>query len=271
MMFSIARQRFYQELQQPDEAVDITKCALFIAQEEYPNLEVDAYLNALDTMADEVRERLPIERYPLRILKVINQYLYNDLGFRGNTEDYYDPRNSFLNDVVERRTGIPITLSLVYLAIAQRIDFPMVEVNMPGHFLIRPDLPDLDLLVDPFYQGEILFKDDCQTRLTQIYGHAVPLQPNFFERPSPRRFLARMLMNLKAIYLQQEDLLKTLACTERMLLLFPDTPLELRDRGLLYYQLQRWTEARYDLEAYLTRTPNAPDRSIIERLLAQIQ
>ena len=160
MDFSLARQHFYQEVQQPDEQINLERAALYIAQEEYPDLDVDEYLNALDMMADDVREQLPIESYPLKILKTINHYLYGNLGFAGNTENYYDPRNSFLNDVIDRRTGIPITLSLVYLAIAQRLDFPMVGIGMPGHFLIRPIQEDMDIFVDAFSQGEILFPPD---------------------------------------------------------------------------------------------------------------
>jgi regulator of sirC expression with transglutaminase-like and TPR domain len=221
-------------------------------------------------MAADIQKRLPTQRYPLRVIQAINQYLYEDLGFRGNSADYYDPRNSFLNEVIERRTGIPITLSLIYLEIARRMDFPMVEVGMPGHFLIRPALPDMNIFVDPFYEGEILFQEDCQQRLAQIYGPEVQLQPAFFDPVGPRRFLARMLSNLKAIYLQQPDLQKALDAIERILLLFPDTPLELRDRGLLYYHFNRWTEARQDLEIYLAKIPDAEDRTVIRRLLEQI-
>ncbi|WP_208341915.1 SirB1 family protein, partial [Aetokthonos hydrillicola] len=166
MNFSSARHFFFQEIQQPDECIDLAKAALYIAQEEYPELDPEEYLNALDTMAGEAEERLPYPRYPLRVIQAINQYLYDDLGFAGNRKDFYDPRNSFFNEVIDRRVGIPITLSLVYLEIARRIDFPMVGVGMPGHFLIRPDLPEMELFVDPFNSGEVMFAQDCQERLS---------------------------------------------------------------------------------------------------------
>ncbi len=137
MEFTLARQLFYQEINLPEAQIDLGKAALYLAKEEYPELDAEEYLNALDVMAAEIKERLPKETYPLRIIKSINNYLYQDLGFKGNTREYYDPRNSFLNQAIERRTGIPITLALVYLEIAKRIDFPMVGIGMPGHFLIE--------------------------------------------------------------------------------------------------------------------------------------
>lgn len=261
---------FDQEIQQPDAQIDLAKAALYIAQVEYPDLDIFAYLNALDVMASEVEERLPIERYPLRIIRSLNQYFYEDLGFTGNTNDYYDPRNSFLNQVIDRRTGIPITLSLVYLEVSRRLDFPMVGINMPGHFLIRPEFEEAGIFVDAFNRGEILFAQDCEERLIQIYGHPVPLQPQFLSSVSNRQFLARILTNLKLIYLNNKNLSKALASVDRILLLFPDAPLELRDRGLLSYQLGRWSQAAHDLEVYLAMLPNAEDAKTIRRLLDQL-
>jgi regulator of sirC expression with transglutaminase-like and TPR domain len=262
---------FYQEINQPDAQIDLAKAALYIAQEEYPDLDTAAYLNALDVMATEVEERLPVERYPLRVIQSLNRYLYDDLGYTGNTSDYYDPRNSFLNEVIDRRTGIPITISLIYLEIARRIDFPMVGINMPGHFLIRPEFEDTGIFVDAFNRGEILFDSDCEERLAQIYGRPVQLQPDFTEPVSHRQLLARMLTNLKFIYLNRKDLPKALTVVERILLLFPDAPMELRDRGLLYYQMGYKSKASQDLEIYLAMLPNAEDASVIRQLLEQLR
>ena len=270
MNFSSARQFFYQEIQQSDEQIDLAKAALYIAQEEYPKLDPEEYLNALDTMAWELQERLPDSRYPLRIVQSINQYLYEDLKFSGNKIDYYDPRNSFFNDVIDRRLGIPITLALVYLEVARRIDFPMVGVGMPGHFLIRPDVPDIEIFVDAFSSGEIIFAQDCEERLSQLYQQPVTLQPEFLAVVSHRQFLARMLTNLKFIYLKQQELEKTLAAVERILLLFPNLTLELRDRGLIYYQLGYYPQAIDDLQNYLAKVPDAEDASMIRRLLTEL-
>lgn len=261
---------FYREINQPDAHINLAKAALLIAQSEYPDLDIDEYLNALDVMADEVEERLPAERYPLRIIQSLNQYFYEDLGYTGNTSNYYDPRNSFLNEVIDRRTGIPITLSLVYLEVARRLDFPMVGINMPGHFLIRPEFEEAGIFVDAFNRGEILFEQDCQQRLAQIYGRSVPIDPSFTASVSPRHLLARMLRNLKFIYLDHKDLLKSLAIVEYILLLFPDAPMELRDRGLIYYQVGEAYKAARDLEIYLAMLPNAEDAHVIRQLLARL-
>ena len=267
MDFSLARQRFLQETRRPDQQIDLEKAALYIAQEEYPELEVEAVVQRLDRMADEARDYLPPEPYPLKVVQGINRYLYEDLGFVGNAQDYYEPRNSFLNQVLERRTGIPITLALVYLAIARRLDFPMVGIGLPGHFLIRPAVVEMEIFVDAFHQGEILFMADCAERLQQVYGHPVPMEPQFLAAVTPRQFLARMLTNLKVIYFNKGDIPKTLAAIERILLMFPDAPLELRDRGMLYFRTNRWVEARQDLEAYLENRPQADDRQVVQQLL----
>jgi regulator of sirC expression with transglutaminase-like and TPR domain len=271
MEFSLARQRFYQEVRQPEGEIDLARAALYLAQEEYPDLDPEEYLNALDTMAAEVKESLPEERYPLRVIQTLNAYLYDDLGFGGNQADYYDPRNSYLNEVIDRRTGIPITLSLVYLEVARRIDFPMVGIGMPGHFLIRPVVGEMAIFVDPFHQGEVMFAEDCQERLSQLYGRPVEMQPEFLQAVSSERFLARMLTNLKMIYLHREEVEKALAAIERILFLFPDATFERRDRGILYYHLGRWTEAIVDLEAYIADMPNAQDAKVILQLLEQIR
>jgi regulator of sirC expression with transglutaminase-like and TPR domain len=271
MNFSSARQYFYQEVQKSEEDIDLARAALYIAQEEYPRLDTEEYLNALDTMAMEVEERLPSSRYPLRVIQGINQYLYNNLGFAGNQQDYYDPRNSFLNDVIDRRVGIPITLALVYLEIAKRINFPMEGVGLPGHFLIRPAISDMEIFVDAFNRGEVLFAQDCQDKLNQMFQQSVTLRPEFLATINKRQFLARMLTNLKYIYLRKQEIEKSLSVVERILLLFPEATSELRDRGLLYYQLGHYPQATNDLENYLANVPNAEDAATIRRLLGEIK
>jgi regulator of sirC expression with transglutaminase-like and TPR domain len=267
MTLAIARQLFAQEIQQRDEQISLERAALYIAQEEYPELDVEAYLNGLDTMAADVVEQLPTAQYPMQVLRTINHYLFEDLGFTGNRAEYYDPRNSFLNDVIDRRTGIPITLSLVYLAIAERIGFPMMGVNMPGHFLIRPTVDEMEVFVDPFHQGEILFPQDCAELLSQVFDRPVELRPDYLASVSNRQFLGRLLTNLKVIYVNQKDFFKALAAVDRILLLFPDAPLEVRDRGVLHYRLNCYPAACQDFEHYLTIAPAAEDAQLIRDIL----
>lgn len=270
MQLSLARQLFIREVRQPDAYIDLERAAFYIAQEAYPDLDVEEYVAALDHMAEEIRERLPLEEYPLRTLKVLNQYLYEDLGFRGNTSDYYNAKNSYLNEVIDRRTGIPITLSLVYLALAQRIAFPMVGIGLPGHFLIRPLQNQMELFVDAFNQGEILFPQDCEALLHKLFGDRLEMREQFLEPVTNRQFLARMLTNLKANAVNEADVAGVLAAVERILIIFPEAPIELRDRGMILFKLDRWVEARQDLERYLEIAPAASDRRIVEDVLAHM-
>ncbi|PZD70682.1 hypothetical protein C1752_10197 [Acaryochloris thomasi RCC1774] len=267
MEFPQARQRLHQLIQ--SSTFDLAEAALCIAQEEYPDLEIETYLTTLDSMAAEIRTRLPDVAYPLRVIQAINSYLFDELGYVGNQKNYYDPRNSFLNDVINRRMGIPLTLSLVYLEIARRIDFPMVGVNFPGHFLIRPERDDIDFHVDPFNRGDVLFAQDCENRLMQLYGQPLELEARFIQTVTPQQFLTRMLMNLKQIYLHLKQLEKSLAVSERIILINPQSE-ELRDRGLLYYQLGHWAAARQDFTDYLDLYPLSKDKSLINQLLDQM-
>ncbi|MBE7380184.1 MAG: tetratricopeptide repeat protein [Leptolyngbya sp. SIO1E4] len=270
MSQSLARDRFCQEIQQPDDAINLAAAALYIAQEEYPDLDSQAYLHQLDTMALQLRDRLPEEAYPLKTIRAINEYLFESQGFAGNSQDYYDPRNSFLNQVLDRRTGIPITLSLVYLELARRIGFPMAGVGMPGHFLVRPTVEEMAIFVDAFHKGEIMFEEDCRDRIKTVYGQTARLHTGHLDPIGPRAFLARILMNLKVIYLQQQDISRAFAVIDRILLLLPDSLLERRDRGLLYYRQGKLGEAREDLKYYLLNHPDAQDSFEIQQVISQI-
>jgi regulator of sirC expression with transglutaminase-like and TPR domain len=270
MTLDLLYQAFGQEIQRPDPDIDLAKAALQIARFEYPRLDFDRYLETLDRMATEVSERLPKTFYPLKIIQTINQYLFEDLQFIGNTEDYYDPRNSYLNDVIDRRTGIPLTLSIVYLEIAKRLDFPMVGIGLPGHFIIRPNFDEGEIFVDPFHRGEVLFEQDCEERLSQIYQQPVKLEAHFLHRVTNQQVLVRMLTNLKYIYLNRQKWEKTIEMIDLLLLLIPHHPIELRDRGLLYFQLGQLENARQDLGFYLAILPNAQDAEAIRQLLQKI-
>ncbi|HZG38339.1 MAG TPA: tetratricopeptide repeat protein [Nodosilinea sp.] len=268
---ALPRERLYQELQRPIDQVSLARAALYIAQEDYPYLVVDDYLARLDRMAETLRQKLPADPYPLKIIGAINDYLYADLNFRGNSIDYYDPRNSFLNQVLERQVGIPITLSLVYLELANRVGFPMVGISMPGHFLIRPTVAEMDIFVDPFHRGEIMFEQDCQERLKQMFGDSARLEPQYLAPITPTTFLVRMLTNLKMIYLQNRDVPKALDAINRILLIHPETVTEWRDRGLIHYQQGLLDQARLDLERYLYQHPDAADAFEIRRVIEQIE
>jgi regulator of sirC expression with transglutaminase-like and TPR domain len=204
-------EKFLVEIDRVDREINLAKAALHIAQIEYPDLEIGPYLDILQTMAREVATRLSETRYPLKVIQTINEYLYTDLKFYGNENDYYNPSNSFLNDVIDRHTGIPITLALVYLEIAKQIEFPMVGIGLPGHFLIRPNFEDSEIFVDVFNSGEILFVEDCRQKLMNIYQQNIPvIPPEILQPVTNKQILLRMLNNLQSIYLNQPDFDKAL-------------------------------------------------------------
>ena len=274
LTLSPARQKFWQIAHTPDHEMSIDHLlegALAIAWEEYPRMDLGHYREIFDRMVDDLQPRLAKIHYPLKVVQEINQYLFAEQGFCGNDRDYYDPRNSFITDVLDRRLGIPLTLSLVYMLLGDRLGFPMSGISFPAHFIIRPQHPDLEIFIDPYNKGEILFSEDCAAKLTQLYGYETPLQPEYLEPVSIRRILDRLLNNLKMIYLRRREPVKALAAIERSLMLNPDVPTQCRDRGLICYQLDRHTEAMIDLENYLQRVPYAEDARIILQLIAEMK
>ncbi|MGE3541937.1 MAG: SirB1 family protein [Candidatus Tectimicrobiota bacterium] len=265
------RRRFAALAETPQGAFRLAEGALLIAQEEYPRLDVVAYLRRLDMMAGEVSARLGLEIEPQHIVQTINAYLFDELGFRGNTEHYYDARNSFLNEVLERRTGIPITLSVAYVEIARVVGLPIVGVGMPGHFLVQYNAQPGAFWIDPFHRGQIMTQADCQALLAQMYGTTVAWSDTYLEPVSDHAILQRMLYNLKAIYLHYNDHQRALSVVERLLLLRPEMVSEVRDRGLLRLQLQQREAALDDLQLYLQLAPGAPDTVAVTRQITSLR
>src|ERR671924_426234 len=270
MDISEVRRRFTTLIQRPHGEFRLAEGALLIAQEEYPSLDVPAYLRRLEAMAEVVASRLGLEIDPQRIVAQLNTYLFDEQGFRGNQEQYYDTRNSFLNEVIERKTGIPITLSVVYLEVARQVGLPIVGVSMPGHFLVRYSAQPTIFWIDPYYRGKILSQDDCQQRLMDMYGQVVAWSNAYLQPVSDHAILQRMLYNLKAIYVQQGDHGRALRVVERLLLLRPDVLTEIRDRGLLQAQLGALDAALDDLQHYLQLSPEALDASLITQQITTL-
>ncbi|HEY3109882.1 MAG TPA: transglutaminase-like domain-containing protein [Chloroflexota bacterium] len=249
-----------------DEALDLARVLLLIAAEERLELDVDAYLGRLDALADAIRPRLSGDEGPAALLGTINGYLYRELDFRGNTQNYQDPRNSFLNEVLDRRTGIPITLAAVYMEVAARLGHRLVGVNLPLHFMLAYETESESLIVDAFDRGRIMTAAEIRERLSQIAGREVELRPEHFGRASRRMIVRRVLNNLRGIYLAGRDYPRALAVIERMELVLPTADV-LRDRGLVLYRLRRHEEAELALRQYLERAPGALDRRAVEQHL----
>jgi regulator of sirC expression with transglutaminase-like and TPR domain len=236
----------------------LAPAALVIARVENPHLDPDPYLARLDAMGDAARR--VIERHasstgdmsPQSGVKALNEYLFDELGFTGNREKYEDPRNSCLNEVLERRTGIPLTLSIVYMEVARRAGLHMDGVNFPGHFLVRcPQAHSAHLVIDPFHAGALLSEHNCRLLLQKHVGSEVAFSRSLLAPATRDQILVRMLLNLKRIYVHMRSFPQARDVTELLLALTPSALSELRDRGLLAYQLNDVTGALRDLQAYL--------------------
>jgi len=268
-MHVTARERFAAVAAEPDDRIDVALAALLIAQEEYPRLDVSAYLDRLDELAAGARDSVRADMPPAKQVAALNRYFFVERGFTGNGDNYYDPRNSFLNDVVDRRTGIPITLSVVYSEVAQRLDLPIYGVSFPGHFLAKY-VGEPEIIIDPFF-GTIITPAECTQRLQGIYGADARLDRRMLRPASPREILVRLLSNLKQIYVEQSQLTRALGCIDRILLLAPDLPRELRDRGILYQRLECFAAALRDIERYLQLAPEDDAAALIRETLPELQ
>ena len=233
--------------------------ALLIARLGYPRLDPAPCMARLEEMGVAVAGRLSVSGRsdaPHGPIDTLNRYLFEVQGFAGNTTDYDDPRNSFLNQVLERRTGIPITLALVYIEVARRAGVQLDGVNFPGHFLLRfpfgpEDTHDSAVFVDPFHQGAVLSETDCRALLSRHAGDTITFEPRLLAPATKQQILVRILVNLKRIYVRMRSFPQGRAITELLLALNPSALNELRDRGLLAYHLNDFTAALRDLETYL--------------------
>jgi regulator of sirC expression with transglutaminase-like and TPR domain len=266
-----ARARLEALVSVPDDEVDLAAAALVIAEDEYPQLRPEPYLQRLDLLAERVRDRLSDESAPPVLLQEVSRVLFTEERFRGNTEAYYDPRNSFLNDVLDRRIGIPLTLSIVYLEIGWRLGLPLRGINFPGHFLVDFEGEALRLLIDPFQMGRVFFEDEAQSLLDQVYGGAVALQPEHLHTAGRKDMLIRMLANLKGIYINARDDARALAAMERILIIRPHADAERRDLGMALARLGRHDEAVAALETYLRRVPDAEDGDRVSELIDELR
>jgi len=265
------RRQFCDILAREDESVDLAEAALLVACEEYPALDVPAYLTRLNRMAGELRDRLAEEPRPERSVMALNRYLFQEQGFRGNTEAYYDPRNSYLNDVLDRRTGIPITLSTVYIEVARRAGLHVEGVGLPGHFIVRVNVPGRGVLIDPFHCGALLSEQECQDRLDRIFGGRVKMESRMLTSCGPRAMIERMLRNLQAIHVKDQDYTRALRAVELLLLMDPESAEDVRDRGVIYAALDCYGLAARDLEAYVALAPRAADAEELRMRIAVLR
>jgi regulator of sirC expression with transglutaminase-like and TPR domain len=258
---------FAELLAQEDARIDLAHACLMIAQDAYPRLDIERYLGEIERVALRLRKRTAQDCGPEDRVAALNQLLFEELGYGGNADDYYDPRNSYLNEVIDRRTGIPITLSILYMEVGRRAGLPLEGVSFPGHFLVRLKMRGGVLVLDPFSGGMPQSENDLRERLQRVIPEGVagnapiaelPLD-QFLEAATHRQILARVLRNLKGIYREIDKPERLLEVLNRMLVVSPDASAELRDRGYVYQRLECWRPALKDLTDYVEREPEAPD------------
>jgi regulator of sirC expression with transglutaminase-like and TPR domain len=261
---ALRARKIFSEIAALDESVfSLDRAALSIGLEEYPEMDIDHCLRRLDTLAARTEVLIGQTPSAMSVIEGLNEVLFIQEGLRGNNEDYYDPRNSYVNEVLDKKCGIPISLSVIYMEVARRIGFHLQGVGFPGHFVMKHSSREKEILIDAFNQGRILRPNDLQELLDHIYGGTVSVQPAFLQPMDKKGIISRMLFNLKGIYYQKEEYYKALSIVERVLMLNPGMSSEIRDRGLLYMQTSLFAKALADLEYYLSHTSSPEDSSNI--------
>jgi regulator of sirC expression with transglutaminase-like and TPR domain len=262
---------FRAAVDRPEEAVDLGYAALTIGLSVNPHLDIPAYLQRIDQLAREVAERRDPAGDVYHSLAALNHVLFRQHGFDGNRDDYYDPRNSFLSEVLDRKIGIPITLCVLYMEVARRISVPVEGIGFPGHFLVKCSAGEEAIFIDPFHRGEIKITEDLGQMLEKLYGRKVALRPQFLEAAGKKQILKRMLVNLKAIYLRNNSVGEALSIFDHLIILDPAGAEEIRDRGSLYLHMGCFRQAREDFDAYLRLAPNAHDVEMVREQIASLE
>lgn len=261
---------FRKAVDRPEEQIDLGRAALTIALTDYPDLDVASYLARIDHVALEVSRRLDSEGDIYRSIAALNYVLFKQYGFHGNRNDYFDPKNSFMNEVIERKTGIPITLSVLYMEVAKRVGLMLDGVGFPGHFLVKRIGEPHEIVIDPFNGGEIKSREDLDRMLFNLQGGKIGFHSDFLAASTKKDILKRMLANLKAIYVNGNDLVKSLSVLDHLLILDPTAAEDTRDRGVVYLKLECYTQARQDFETYLRLRPQAEDALLVREQIVRL-
>lgn len=266
-------ERLQQVVSGPEEAIDLAEAALLIATHAYPELDVAHHLARIEGLARALESRIQPDSGPSQRILALNEYLFAELGFAANEKDYYDPRNSCLNEVLDRRVGIPITLSLLYMEVGGRIGLPLQGVSFPGHFLVKCALPEGTVVLDPYAGGITLGIADLQKRLREVPGGEVSrvIVAGMLGAAAKKEIIGRLLRNLKAIYLRSQQFDRALPILDWIIATVPDQPSELRDRGMIYQELECSRAALADFVRYLELSPGCEDRDDILSRIVELQ
>jgi regulator of sirC expression with transglutaminase-like and TPR domain len=250
--------------------MDLDRAALELATVEFPDLDTASFLAILDSYAVELAGRLPDPCAGPQFIAAINEYLFQELGFTGNSQNYYDPRNSCLNEVLTSRTGIPITLSLVYMEMARRLAKPVFGIGLPGHFLVQYDDGEFTAFIDPFHGGTLLTPAECYELARRSSGEQFPDDPALLARVTKPQILRRMINNLRSVYFFRRAHGKALKILNLLLAANPGSADEYKQRSVIQLGMKNYKGARDDLQKYLTLAPDAPDHAEMEKQLRAI-
>lgn len=267
---------YFSSLVQSDAQFPLLEAAVSLAQDEYPQLDVQQVLAEVDQLLDRLKRRIPADAPASHRLRMLNQYFFRELHFRGNVNDYYDPGNSYLNVVLHSRRGIPISLAVLWLELAQGLGLAARGVGFPGHFMVKVNLPHGQVVIDPF-TGQSLSREALAERLEPYrrrHGLLDELETplGLYLQVTPARdIIARMLRNLKEIHAAKEDWVRQVAVLDRLLVLLPQAWEECRDRGLALEALGRMREAAQDFETYLAQAQQADDAALVSERLSVLR
>ena len=266
---------YFASLVADDASLPLLETAVAVAQHDYPRLDVQATLAEIDTLAAKLQRRLAADAAPMQRLRLLNRFFFQELGFSGNVNDYYDPRNSYVHCVLATRRGIPITLALLYVELANQVGLDACGISFPGHFLAKVHMPQGEIVIDPF-TGQSMSRDALDALLVPYRRRGAsnglgdaPLG-TFLQPARPREVIARMLRNLKEVFRSSQDAARLLGIAERLVILLPEAWEERRDRGLVHAALGARFPAMADLAGYLEHAPDAPDRPAIRKRLAEL-
>jgi regulator of sirC expression with transglutaminase-like and TPR domain len=256
-----------------DDELPLLDTALLIARDEYPQLDAASYAATIQGYADSLKPKLNDDADLPSTLTMINRYLFDELGFAGNNTQYDDPRNSYLNEVFDRKLGIPISLAVVQIELMRRLGLPLDGISFPGHFLVRLPVDDGILVMDPYNKGRPVSAEELKERASPHLGGQAPDDLQLIEILAPathRTILARMLRNLNGLYLHRADWERVARTADRLLKISPETAEALRDRGMAYRELGYSKGAREDLTRYLQVLPNADDEEAVRAILIEV-
>jgi regulator of sirC expression with transglutaminase-like and TPR domain len=243
-----------------DERIDLLRAALTFARIEYPDLDPAPYMAQVEALSRRVAAKIDDAGDPVQCIAALNSVLFDEEMFRGNTADYYNPRNSFINDVLDRRLGIPITMALLYMEVGRRAGFQLFGVGMPGHFMLKHyDVDGHSFFIDAFERGSVLSEEDCKRKIESIHAGQIRLRPEFLLIVTRRQMLTRMLNNLRTIYLSRRDFRRAVQVVDLILVIYPRSPEDVKQRAALRYNLNDYKGALSDFEEYVNMAPDASD------------